>query len=126
MNDHETQILNFLLKYRRERARYLLQKKRGGFIKLLDHPRIFDPRFLHKVDPHLQKPEYIAERLRKKVGEIDCYLISSDPDLDQKTMPITTALEHIIGYGFGTFVSVLPGKLGYLETADMGERFTVY
>ena len=126
MNDHEKHLPNFLLKERRERARYLLQKKRGDFTKLLNHPRVFDARFLHKVEPHLQTPKHIASILRERAGDVPCYLISSDLELDQQTMPIEEALEQVVGYGAGTFASVLPGKLGYLETEDAGERFFVY
>ena len=119
-------MLTFLYKNRRERARYLLQKKRDDFTKLLDHPRIFDPQYLHEVEPRLHQARDIASQLRAKAGNTDCYLISSNPDLDQKTMPIELALEHIIGWGSGTYLSVVPGKLGYLETEEMGERFIVF
>ena len=125
MNDHETHLLNFLLKDRRERARYLLEKKRDEFTSLLHHPRIFKPHVLHKIEPRLQTSKDIAERLQE-AGGVSCYLISSDPDLDQQTMSIEEALAQIVGYGMGTFASVLPGKLGYLETEDAGERFIVY
>ena len=126
MNDHETQMLNFLLKHRRDRARYLLQKKRDKFTRLLDHPRIFEPRYLHRVEPRLRTPEAIAAQLRLKSKNMAGYLISSNPDLDQKTIPIQKALERVIGWGSGTFLSVAPGKLGYLETEDTGERFLVF
>ena len=126
MNEHEAQMLSFLYRDRRERAHYLLQKKRKDFTRLLDHPTIFDPQYLHRIEPHLHKARDIALQLRARAGNVDCYLISSDPDLDQKTMPIEAALEYTVGYGAGTFLSVLPGKLGYLETEDIGERFLVF
>ena len=126
MNDHEAQMLTFLLKHRRERARYLLRKKRDEFTRLLYHPRIFEPRHLHRIEPRFHTPEAIAARLLMKSKNTDGYLISSNPDLDQETMPIQEALAHIIGWGSGTFLSIVPGELGYLETEDMGERFLVF
>ena len=119
-------MLTFLYKDRRERARYLLQRKRDEFTRLLYHPRIFEPRYLHRIEPRLHTPEAIAAQLRAKSNSETGYLISSNPDLDQRTMPILTALEDIIGWGSGTFVSIAPGQLGYLETEDMGERFLVF
>ena len=115
-----------LLKDKRERARYLLQEKRSEFTQLLDHPQIFQSRYLHMIEPRFHTSEAIAAQLQVKSKNSSGYLISSNPDLDQKIMPIQEALEHLIGWGFGTFLSVVPGKLGYLETEDVGERFLVF
>ena len=38
-------------------------------------------------------------------------------------MDLQTALEEVIGYGNGTFVSCIPGKLGYFESAEPGLRY---
>jgi hypothetical protein len=48
-------------------------------------------------------------------------LISEDPALDQKELPLVHALEQIVGCGMGTVLSCIPGRLAFVETED--ERF---
>jgi hypothetical protein len=40
-------------------------------------------------------------------------------------MELEKALAEIIGQGMGTFISCIPGKLGYFEGEDPGERYLV-
>ena len=43
--------------------------------------------------------------------------------LDARTLPLKEALGLIIGVSTGTLVSCIPGRLGYFEGEDGGERF---
>ena len=44
-----------------------------------------------------------------------CYLISEDTKFDGKEMELLAALKQIVGYGMGTVISCIPGRLGYFE-----------
>jgi hypothetical protein len=37
--------------------------------------------------------------------------------------PLADALSRVIGAGYGTFLSCVPGKLGYYEAETPGERY---
>jgi len=38
--------------------------------------------------------------------------------MDGREFPLIDALKRIVGYGMGTIVSCIPGKLGYFEDED--------
>ena len=50
-----------------------------------------------------------------------CYALSEDSDLDGKELPLVDALSEIVGACMGTFLSRIPGKLGYFE--DEGQHW---
>lgn len=57
------------------------------------------------------------ETLLRKYGPIKhCYVISWDEDIDGKEMPLSSALEHIVGLGMPSIISCIPGKLAYFES----------
>jgi len=49
--------------------------------------------------------------------------MSSNPEIDEKEMPLREALMETIGMGMGTLISCIPGRLAYLENEDAGERY---
>jgi hypothetical protein len=49
------------------------------------------------------------------------FVISEDPALDQKELPLVEALKQIVGRGMGAVLSCVPGRLAFVETVD--ERF---
>jgi hypothetical protein len=49
-----------------------------------------------------------------------CHVIGGEHD--GKDMDLLTALKQIVGYGTGTVLSCLPGKLAYFE-GEIRERF---
>src|SRR6266550_7663490 len=44
-----------------------------------------------------------------------CWLVSERSDWDGRQMPLAEALEAVVGTGFGTIISCIPGRLGYFE-----------
>jgi hypothetical protein len=65
----------------------------------------------------------IRQLLEARGAPGTCHLFSEDPDLDGVTLPLSEALEAIVGRGVGTLVSCLPGRLGYYEGEEPGERY---
>jgi hypothetical protein len=50
-----------------------------------------------------------------------CWIISEWDKLDAREMDLETALRETIGYGMGTIISCIPGKLAYFE--DEQDRY---
>lgn len=61
--------------------------------------------------------------MREKGGGENCYVISTNWELDGKELSLREALEGIVGSGFGSYVSCIAGKLGYYEGEKAGERY---
>jgi hypothetical protein len=65
-----------------------------------------------------QKPEDIAKLLKQKGAPDVCFVVSEDSNLDRQQLPLLAALEQVVGYGMGTFISCIPGKLAYFEDEE--------
>jgi len=65
----------------------------------------------------------IAKLLANKGAPNLCYVISADREIDNRELPLDCALEKTVGMNMGTFISCIPGKLGYFEFEDIGERY---
>lgn len=118
----------------RERQARFLQflgnaKTRRKFTAGLGHFLWFDPRFAVTIpwrtdpsrklwDRHVQGIENICSLLRSKGAEEKCWVISEDADIDGQHLELRTALDHAIGNGMGSILSVLPGKLALYVGED--------
>ena len=60
----------------------------------------------------------VAIELQKRHPPNIVLVISEDPALDQKELPLVEALEQIVGRGMGTVLSCIPGCLAFVETED--------
>jgi hypothetical protein len=56
-------------------------------------------------------------------GPESCHVIGGEHD--GKDMELLTALEQIVGYGTGTVLSCIPGKLAHFE-GEIRERFLLF
>lgn len=122
---HEEEIVKaFIVKERRERYLSLLSSAKGRkkFIERLSHgiSNELDPSYAHRT---VSSAREIESLLKKKGAPETCYVISEDDDLDGKEIPLQEALEETVGYGVGTFISCVTGKLAYFEAEDKGERY---
>ncbi len=126
MNVHEEQFArSFIVHEKCERYLTLLQSQRGRK-KLRDslyHCRDIDKRFAHQLPAADQNSESVARILRSKGAPEKCYLFSTESAFDGREMQLLNALYEIVNSGSGTFVSCIPGKLGYFEFEDMKERY---
>jgi hypothetical protein len=117
----EATIRAFVQKNRQERCLMLLihPKRRRDFTDELAHFKWLDERFAVPIPAstaHTVKE--IASLLRRKGAGGTVWVISEDRDIDGKELELEKALSHIWGRGVGTFLSCIPGKLGYFEDED--------
>lgn len=125
MNPHESAFAeSFISKARRERVLELLasSKNRYKFTSKLDHHGrdYFIPECILSIEPQHQHPPNIADILRATGAPETCHVIGGGHD--GKNMELLTALKQIVGYGTGTVLSCIPGKLAYFE-GEIRERF---
>jgi hypothetical protein len=127
MNVEEELIRAFVLKERRERliAGLADPRRRRQVLDSLDHFRHLDTRYAQSVLSRTQTPQGIEGILKRKGAPDTCYVISANAKLDGKAMSLTTALEQVVGIGLGTFISCVPGVLGYFEGEEAGARYVL-
>ena len=115
---------SFISKARRERALELLasSKNRHKFTSKFDHHGrdYFIPECIRSIEPRHQHPPNIADILRAMGAPETCHVIGGEHD--GQDMELLTALKQIVGYGTGTVLSCIPGKLAYFE-GEIRERF---
>jgi len=126
MNPHEEQFArSFIVPKKRDRYLALLESKRGRS-KLLNgfnHCHDLDARYATLIPSNQQSDGFIESLLRRKGAPETCYVMSDNRDIDGREMSLSEALAKTVGLGSGTFISCLPGKLGYFEFEDLSERY---
>jgi hypothetical protein len=125
MNTHESAFVeSFISKARRERALELLasSKNRHKFTSNFDHHGrgYFIPECIRSIEPRHQHPPNITDILRAMGAPDTFHVIGGEHD--GKDMELLIALKQIVGYGTGTVLSCIPGKLAYFE-GEIRERF---
>ena len=123
--DHEAAVLTFVLQPTRRRLaeQIAIPKRRlKALQRTLSHLNDLDPRYAKRIPPAEQTPDHITALLGQRGAPANCYVIS-EGDLDAKTMPLAEALTCIVGSGMGTLISCVPGRLGYFDGEDPGERY---
>ena len=126
MNLHEKQfVLVFIVPEKQERYLTMLQSETSRARLLAKFPHCKDLNLEHAtlVPPSQQNAGAIAKILANKGAPDLCHVISADFKIDNREMPLDKALEETVGMNMGTFISCIPGKLGYFEFEDIGERY---
>jgi len=124
--EHEEALIRgFVRPERRSRLLELLgsSKGRAKLRASLAHFRDLDVRFAQVVQPSKHHARDIEATLRAKGAPDSCHVLSESAALDGRDMPLGSALADIVGGGMGSFVSCIPGKLGYFESEETGERY---
>ena len=126
MNPHEEQFArSFIVLKKRDRYLTLLESKKGrpALLNGFNHCHDLDPRYATLIPSNRQSATSIESLLRQKGAPDICYVISGDRDIDGREMSLSDALAETVGMNIGTFISCVPGKLGYFEFEDLGERY---
>jgi hypothetical protein len=122
MNEHEEGFVrSFIEKNKQERtAMFLLQpKRRKEFLRSLAHFRGLDMRYAKVIPPHVaHTAEEWSRLLRSKGAPERCWVISEDLSRDGREVLLEEAFKETLGYGMGTVISCIPGRLGYFEDED--------
>jgi hypothetical protein len=119
--DHERQlILSFILPERQSRYLELLGKpeRRDDITSALAHFKHLDMRSAVEIPSHRQHVLNIVQMLKAKGAPGTCYALSEDDELDGKETALQDALKSVVGYGTGTFLSSVSGRLGYFENEE--------
>jgi len=115
-------VESFITPVKRERWLELLttEKGRRKLRASLPHFAAFDPATVVPLAPKQQHASSIFQILTNLGAPTTCYLISENSDWDTKEMDLQSALQQVVGYGFGTLISCKPGALAWGE--DPGYR----
>ena len=126
--EHSSAIVRaFIVPERRERYLSLLSSARGRekLRHALAHLRDLDPRCTRELPKGVHTPAQIAALLRAKGAPGECVLLAEDVALDGRRLPLDDALDVVIGRGMGTFISCVPGRLGFYEGEGPGVRYVL-
>ena len=126
LNTHEYEFArNFILPEKRTRYLSLLESKSGRkkIVNGFNHCCDLDPRFTSRIPGNQSSAESIEAMLRQKGAPDSCYVMSDNPDIDGREMPLTEALSKTVGMDAGTLVSCIPGKLAYFEMEGFDGRY---
>jgi hypothetical protein len=119
--EHEEALIRaFIIPQRQSRYLELLPnpRRRRDVTRELAHFKHVDTRFTVSIAPSQRGYAGILDILRSKGAPDTCYALSEDDELDGKELPLSELLKKIVGYGMGTFLSCLPGRLAYFEDED--------
>ncbi|HZO56353.1 MAG TPA: hypothetical protein VFB63_26840 [Bryobacteraceae bacterium] len=124
---HEAAFIRaFIIAAKQERLAELLAKpkRRRDVLGTLYHFKDLDPRFMTVVPPGGQTASGLEALLRERGAPELCYAISTDENLDGRTVPLRDAISQIARrVGHGTLLSCVPGRLGYFEGEEPRERY---
>lgn len=125
MSHEEAFVQAFIVPEKRSRYLSLLanRKRRAEFLDRFNHHLDYDPALAIRIAPNQQTVDRIEALLRKRGAPDTCHVISSKVAWDSQIKPLRDALEQVVGYGIGTVLCCIPGRLAYYEAEDIGERF---
>jgi len=119
--EHEEALVRaFIIPQRQSRYFELLPnpRRRRDVTRELAHFKHVDTRFAVSIPSSQSGYAGILGILKSKGAPETCYAISEDGELDGKELRLSESLKKIVGYGMGTFLSCLPGRLAYFEDED--------
>lgn len=117
MNEHETGFLTFLTERSARRLRALWEggpKRREAARAYLNQVE-FNSRYEHPLTGRASSFDAVEKELKRRGAPPLCYVISLDPELDGRELPLDEAILAASSVFEGTFLSCLPGKLGLFE-----------
>jgi hypothetical protein len=119
-SEHEEALSAFVTPTRRRRFRESLSdpRRRTKLVARFAHFKDLDARYATRVEGTDSLSKTLVQVLRAKGAPSQCYLLSDESSLDGRVMDLEDALEAVVGWTFGTFVSSLPGRLAYFEGED--------
>ena len=126
VNEHEAGFLKFIEVAQARRVGGLLQRGAKGRDKLrtmMAHGIKLEMKYARRVSGDTKDAKLICSALVLEGAPPKALVISEVTKLDGRVLPLPEVLKACVGSGFGTFISCLPGKLGYFEFEDCGEQF---
>jgi hypothetical protein len=116
--NHEPAFIeSFVVARRREQWLLLAKpKRREKIINHLNHCECvdFDPRTVVPIQGPWSRSDAIPGLIGRVTSTDTCAMISGG-SLDGQTVPLTEALDHVVGSSNGTILSIDPGKVAMYE-----------
>jgi hypothetical protein len=123
---HEEGLARFIAPEWRPRFRESLgSSRRRKMLARLYHFRHLDQRFVTPVAVPDQFSAYLAPELRRRGAPTTVYIVSTDHEIDGRSMTLSEALAEIPDR-FGSapaFISCIPGKLAYFHEEEYDNRY---
>ena len=126
MNIHERKLIqSFFVFEKRDRYLSLISSPKGRikFRRSLAHFKDVDLKYLISIPGQFQNDKDIESLLQNKGAPAMCHVISENSKIDGGTLPLAEALSSVVGMGFSTFLSCIPGELVYYESGEVSSRF---
>ena len=126
VNDHATGFLKFIEVAQARRVGGLLQRGAKGRDKLrtmMAHGIKLEMKYARCFPDGPKYAKLICSALLLESAPPLAFVISEDSKLDGRVLPLPEVLKTCVGSGFGSFISCVPGKLGYFELKDRGEQY---
>lgn len=104
----------FIIKIKKERAKYELGniKKRRYFLWSL--PRYIDKNYANKITEPIKSYLDVYNILKQHGAPDTCYVMEKDDEIDGKVADLKEAIKSKLFYG-PVLISCIHGKLAYLE-----------
>ena len=87
--------------------------------------RDFDDTFKVELVPSQQNSGDVEKILKQYGAPQICHVISESSEVDGKDLPLKAAIEEVLGYGMGSVISCIPGRLAYYEGEMPSDRFVL-
>ncbi|PGZ80542.1 hypothetical protein COE55_06700 [Priestia megaterium] len=119
----EKVVKSFFAKRIQERVMFELfsSKNRDDALHRLNHTytKTLKEEYMIEIPKPNSCADDIAKLLKQHGAGKQCYAISFNEDIDGKDLPLLTALEHAVGYGFPSLIVCIPDKLAYFEAEQV-------
>lgn len=121
---HEEQLFRELIDSSQRKRLLTLRKlkNRQKLLSYLPHSIRFDQRYTLAIPANQQSSKQILSLLLKQGSPQKVYVLSEDPKIDSQTLDIQDVMAHIVGSGFASIVSCIPGQLAYYEGEEANNR----
>ena len=108
-----------------ERFRALLQSGKGTSrrkaVDALAHFSGWREECAHEVPSFpRQHPAALEEYLTQEGARSTCYVLSEDPDLDDRRVPLRTALDQLLASGMGSLLVLSPSPMALYLGEEAG------
>lgn len=126
-NSHESGLItSFASPERQAHLHTLLRTERGRKKILFDLEQSFAfPELVQTPIKAVDQTVHgIRSLLRAHGAPLNCYVLSEHPDLNCGTFELKRALNSVLGFGYQTLISCLPGRLAYYE-GEFQRRFVL-
>jgi len=126
MNDHEKGFLRFVARHRAPRLEHLMTSGEKGRLKLralLANDIQLDSDYASLIPSNQQFSEPVFQILLNEGAPDRCFILSEHAELDGTEMTLRRATREFVGSNIGTFISCIPGKLGYYEEDAVKRRY---